>query len=334
MALPDSRGSFIAACTALTLATGCGVGPKVKDYKQYAVSSSFNVQSSFREKSKVGVVLNMLHDFGDEADDPGKFVLEQLVGFLPTPLDLAAKPLAAELGRLVNAQLVAAIPTIVEEVKQFSEALSNIVRVFAVESTLDVGLDANNRYTASHELTQVTYSFAGTQLAVAGAELGPVAIPVQIPVELKGSAMTIESHEVPLPVGSILAKGVNKLVIPKVAKSCPACLTYAELFAYWASCATIAKTIAEKLKPEDVDSAVPLVLLACQKGSNSVSGKLTEMIADLDREGGFRLEGKATASDDRSSVSAGSWSGEYRLGKDVRAPLKEGNTFEGREVVK
>jgi hypothetical protein len=334
MALADARWHVLVACTALAVSSGCGgVGPKVKDYKQYAVSSSFNVQSEFTEKSTVGKVLNLLNDLGDEPDDPGKFVVEQLIEFLPTPLDVAAKPLAAELGRLVNAQLVALIPSIVEEVKNFSVGVSALARVFTVESTLDVGLDASDRYTGSHELKRVTYSFAGAQLPVEGVELGPLAIPTQIPVELRGTAMTIDSHELPLPVGSILAKGVDRLVIPKVAKSCPACLQYADLITWWLSCAAIAKTVAEKVQPENVEAAVPLVLAACQKGSNSLSGKLTEMIADLDREGGFRLEGKATVSEDRSTVSNGTWLGEYRIGKGVQAELESGSTFEAREVV-
>lgn len=169
----DSRGLLLAACAALALLAGCGVGPKVKDHKTYAVSSAFNVQTEFSDGSTVGLVLNLVHDFGDEPDDPGKFIVEQLVGFLPGPLKLVAEPLTAELGRLVNARLVALIPTIVEEVKGFSQAVSNVVRVFRVDSVLDVGLDASDRYTASHELTRVTFSFLDTQLAVEGPELGP-----------------------------------------------------------------------------------------------------------------------------------------------------------------
>lgn len=161
-----------------------------------------------------------------------------------------------------------------------------------------------------------------------------MAIPAQIPVGLDGNTLTVASHELPLPVGSILAKGVNRLVIPQVAKSCPACLDFVELIAFWASCAAIAKTVAEELQPNEVDAAVPLVLAACQKGSDKLSGKLTEMIADLDREGGFRLEGRATVTDDRATVSDGLWTGEYRLGKDVRAPLEAGNTFQGHEVAR
>ena len=330
----NSRRSFTVACAALALATSCGVGPKVKDHKTYAVSSSFNVQTSFDDDSTVGLVLNLVHDFGDEPDDPGKFIVEQLIGFLPGPLKLAAEPLAAELGGLVNAKLKAAIPTIVDEVKAFSQALSNVVRVFQVDSVLDVGLDASDRYTASHELTRVTYAFDGTSLAVEGLELGPVAVPTQIWAEYQGGTLTIGEHELPLPVGSIVARGIDRLVIPRVAKSCSACLTYVELITWWFSCAAIAADIADRIDPQNVDTAIPLVLAACEEGSHNFSGKLAEMIAKLDQDGGFLLRGTAAVPADHTTLSNGSWRGEYRLGKDVKAELSDGNTFVGAEQVK
>lgn len=325
--------SFIAACAALALAAGCGVGPKVKDHKTYAVSSSFDVQTSFDDGTTVGLVLNLVHDFGDEPDDPGKFIIEQLIGFLPGPLKLAAEPLAAELGALVNAKLKAAIPTIVDEVKAFSQALANVVRVFQVDSVLDVGLDASDRYTASHELTRVTYAFDGTALAVEGLDLGPVAVPTQIWAEYQGGTLTLGEHELPLPIGSILAKGIDRLVIPKVAKSCSACVSYVELITWWFSCAAIAADIADRIDPQNVDTAIPLVLAACEEGSHNFSGKLTELIAKLDQDGGFTLRGTASVPADHSTLSDGRWRGEYRLGQDVKAELADGNTFVGTERV-
>jgi len=330
----DVGGALAAACAALALLAGCGVGPKEKDYKQYAVSSSFNVQTRFDDGSAVGLVLNLVNGLGDEPDDPGKFIVEQLIGFLPGPLRLAAEPLTAELGRLVNAKLLAAIPGLVDEVKQFSQALASVVRVFRVDSVLDVGLDARDRYTASHALTRVTYSYDGAQLAVAGPELGPVAVPAQIWVDYQGDVLRVGEHELPLSLGSIVAKGVDRLVIPRVAKSCPTCLNYVELITWWFSCAAIAADVAERIDPRNVDTAIPIVLTACQESSHGFSSKLTEMIARLDQHGGFTLRGTATASGDRATLSNGRWLGEYRLGRDVRADLADGNTFEGVELVK
>lgn len=137
-----------------------------------------------------------------------------------------------------------------------------------------------------------------------------------------------------MPVGSIVAKGIDRLVIPKVAKSCSACLSYVELITFWFSCAAIAADIADRIDPQNVDTAIPLILAACQEGSHNFSGKLTEMIAKLDQDGGFLLRGEAAASGDHVTLTGGRWRGEYRLGRDVRAELVDGNTFEGVELVK
>jgi len=320
------------ACGALG-ALGCGgVGPKVEDYKQYTVTTSFNVQSDFEEDSSVGKVLNLLRDFGDEPQDPGKFVVERVIDYLPTPLDAAASPLSGELGGLVNQSLYAAIPDIVDEVKGFGQGVANTVRVFEVESVLDVGLDAQGRYTASHQLKKVTFGFRDVRLVLEGAELGPVAVPDCIPVEIDDGVLTVEEHELPLPVGSIVSKGINRLVIPAVAGACGGCVSYVDLIATWLQCAAIAGEIAEKI--DTVDST-PLVLAACTQASNELSGKLTEMIADLDRNGGFKLKGGASISADGSTVTGGTWSGEYRLTEKVKAKLESGSAaFVAQELGK
>jgi hypothetical protein len=80
------------------------------------------------------------------------------------------------------------------------------VRVFEVESFLDVGLDAEGRYTASHRLTKVTFSFLEHRLVVEGAELGPLLGPSQIPVAIEDGTLHVAPHELPLPVGSVLAR--------------------------------------------------------------------------------------------------------------------------------
>jgi hypothetical protein len=56
----------------------------VKDYKQYRCHHRLRRAGRLREGSTVGVVLNMMRNFADETDDPGKFVVETVIRFLPT----------------------------------------------------------------------------------------------------------------------------------------------------------------------------------------------------------------------------------------------------------
>jgi hypothetical protein len=99
----------------------------------------------------------------------------------------------------------------------------------------------------------------------------------------------------------------------------------------WLSCSTISGAIAREI---DTDDATPLVLGACVQASRNLSGLLTEMIADLDRNGRFALQGTATVSADGGTLSHGTWQGVYQLSEAAKARLGPGSAdFTGRELL-
>ena len=99
MSTPHRFWRVVAVVTSIPLLSSCGddgVGDPVEDHSAYTIDSSFNVQSDF-EGSQIGSLLNMLQDMSDEQDDPGKYVVDQLIDFLPTPVNWAAKAIQSDL---------------------------------------------------------------------------------------------------------------------------------------------------------------------------------------------------------------------------------------------
>lgn len=311
--------SYIAVVltSALSFTTACGgdegVGDPVQDHSAYALESSFDVQGEFGD-SGLGSVLNTLKGMSDHEDDPGRFVVESIVDKLPGPLSWAAEPFVGELGRDVNALIYEVAPTAADDAKAIAEGLSQAARQFELSSHLAVGLDAEDRFTGTHSLLSVTYSYKSQSLTVTRAELGDKAQDaVRIPVLIEGATLTIPRHRLRLPIGTLLDKALDGVVVPAVIEDLG---SFVEVVERWFACARVGAMIAVTIGAGDAE-----VIKACLAGAGSVSDRIHEKIRALDKDGALDLEGTATADADGVSYTGSGWSGRYIVGKDAAAPL-------------
>ncbi len=312
------------------LVTSCGddedegVGDPVKQHSAYTIESSLNVQSNFGD-SGLGKLLNMLRDMSDDDDDPGKFVVQQILEKLPSPLQWAAKPFESKLGQEVNQAIYSVVPTAADEAKSIADGLSKAARQFNVASRLDVGIDAKDRFTGTHEIKRLIYSFKEKRLELSRSELGDKASPaVRIPIHLDGAVLTIDRHDLQLPIGTVLKKVLNDLIIAGVVKEC------ADLWALisrWFACVTIASKMAESIGGGEQ------ILAVCISQSQNISDKLIAELIKLDEQGRLRLNGHAEARDDGIAYQGNGWSGSYKISKDVEAPIDpQNNPFSAQKI--
>lgn len=312
------RTSIVPALLAVMIAiAGCGgdegVGPKVQDHSVYTIESSFNVQGDFGDAG-LGGILNMLRDMSDDDNDPGKFIVDELIEFLPTPINWAAEPLADELGSELNQVIYELIPTVAEEIEAISTGLSNAARQFEMVSTLDVGLDSKDRFTGTHEIKKLVYSYNQQRLEFAGADLGENVAPVdRIPIHMESGLLTIDIHTLSLPVGTMLTQVLDGLVIPTVIVEL---VDLESVILRWFACAEVARTVAEV-----IDGAEDLILSACTSASHSIATDLMNKLYKLDRDSGLRLYAQTSAEADGITYQDSGWSGVYIVGSDTKAPL-------------
>ncbi|MBW2731172.1 MAG: hypothetical protein JRH20_02200 [Deltaproteobacteria bacterium] len=297
--------------------SGCGgdegVGDPVQDHTAYALQSAFDVQSDFGD-SGLGSVLNMLKDMSDHPDDPGRYVIEQIVDALPVPISWAAEPFIGSLGKEINALIYEVAPTAADDAKALAEGLSQAARQFELHSNLEVGLDAEDRFTGKHALQSVTYRYQGRSLTVTAAELGDNAkATVRIPVQIEGDLLTIPEHRLQLPIGTLLDKTLDAVVVPSVVEDLS---SFAAVIDRWFACTRVAAMVSGVIGAGDAE-----VLSACLKGSGSVSSKLHDKLLALDKDGALRLHGTATANANGSDYQGSGWSGRYIVGKDAAADL-------------
>lgn len=307
-----------------------GVGDPVRSDSSYRIESSFDVQGSFGD-SGLGKVLDLLRDLSDGSDDPGRFLVDQVIERIPTPLNWTIKPVAPLAGREVNEVIYDLVPRLADEAKILADTLSGAARRFQLVSRLDVGIDASGRLTGTHTIERVVFALGDHRLELTRAELGEEATPVaaRIAVRRVSDALIIPAHRLKLPIGTVLQRALERVALPAIASGLA---DMAELAARWFSCAAVVAEIADNT--DNVDTVIIGALTSgCGEASKRFSALVTEELKKLDAHGELRLVGSTEAAADAVAYTGKGWGGSYRVAKDTAARLEAArNPFSLRQA--
>ncbi|MBK6846722.1 MAG: hypothetical protein IPG96_03930 [Proteobacteria bacterium] len=308
------------------------VGDPVASDSSYLVESRFDVDGHF-DDSGVGEALNMLRDVSDGTDDPGRFVVDQVVDRVPLPLKLAIKPLRPMLGRELNKVVYDNAPEIADGLKTAAGALSDAVRRFQVESRLDLGLDANGRLTGTHTIERVRYELAGLALTLTHAELGEEKLPaaVRVPVRRRGNELVIDAHHLKLPIGTALLLALERVGLAQAAgakRFDTFGVMMVELFACKATAAALTAAImiagaavTGHVGGGGAGSLETTLMEVCLERAQKLGDQLQSSLARIDEHSELVLVGSAALAEDGTSYAGKGWRGTYRLDKDLTAAL-------------
>lgn len=303
----------------------------------FSLVSKFEITGQF-SGSNLADTLNLLEEFSDDPDDPGKFIVDllvdqikgqvendiinQLLDLLKTPNN----PLYQEANKLLEN-----FP-IVDDMKKIAADLSALARRFTIASRMISPAPQNptNPMTVTHRLDTVswtldnntsTYTFA--QLGMSDPQVDNVVLTLT-----NGLDLSISEHTYDLKFGAFLLVGLNSLIIPQIDDQAD---SFADLMAGWVDC----DALGQKLDDATNNLVGAGVWKGACQGALTLAGSYLEkqILKIGDDPSSLEIQGRAKLRDTNADgfyddMSEGLWTGIFRL-KDMPAVLGAGNTFTG-----
>lgn len=171
----------------------------------FRVSSTYELSQI---PASARLLLDELADATDDPDDPGRFLVEQLVAAIP---DVQLRELAQELEPVVAAavqgELSAIAPKLAPGIVAIARGFERDARVISTRELWRVQLGG----AVDRVVTGV--SFDGVDVAFADAGMADLLAAARVDLE-RGGALVIADHAMALPYGAILRLALDRAVIP------------------------------------------------------------------------------------------------------------------------
>ena len=295
----------------------------------YRIHSTFDIATNMPGNS--GAFVNSLIAATDDADDPMKWVLDQLLaqmqpGSFKSVLQ-AAEPFVAG---YLNDRLEDLAPDLTSTIVTLGQHVAAMTKHFGVNEKLVVST-ADQAYISSMTADGVRFTLDGnvTDLKFADHDIDDVYVDSVLVTLATGPKLQIGDHALPLPYGKIIRMGLDAAIIPVLD---PSAHDLADLLDHLVNCTGVGQNISTAV---GVGSAA-FWAAACHTGMQGAAGYVYEQIAAHDSLLTFHILGSARASDandDRKidKLEFGEWSGTLSYGA-TDTTLAQPATFDGTRM--
>ncbi|MFH1130457.1 MAG: hypothetical protein V1754_03920 [Pseudomonadota bacterium] len=306
----------------------------VKMTGTFELESGFDIQGNF-DGSKLASALNIINDFSDEPQDPGKFLVDMIVdeiakdssnSWINTVKTLLKYTLYDEANKLVNSMA----PTLVPKFKQMGQDLSTVARKFQLTSRMvsPTPQEGDRIMTVDHTLDKIGWNLNGNAVEYSFLQLGqtpPVANGLQI-TPINSTDYAIAQHSFNFKFGAFLLVALENLIIPMLDKNAS---SVTDLLAGQIQCTKVGEWINSKIGL----GGQALWTSACNIALTSVGEYVNARIIDIDKDNSvLTIAGQTKILDSNhdaffDQMINGYWTGSFQLNTAVNTVAGLGNTF-------
>jgi hypothetical protein len=282
----------------------------------YALHSTFDLATNM--PGTAGAVVNAFINATDSADDPSRWIVDQILAKLK---DGTAKSLLQGLEDVgvgaLNDELKKVTPDFVSTMIQVGQDFGDLARNVGLDETLTLTpSQAAGTYLATHTVTGVHYVLGNqsgdllfTNYQLPNVEVSSIAVTMDPTGQL-----TIAAHDVPLSYGKLLKLGLDAAIIPMID---PSAHDLNSLLTHVVDCAAVGQTIADFIH---FSSAAGALQLACTEGLAFGTSAVYAQITGIDTSAlEFSINGSARAVDRDNNrqidhIQTGTWAGTLAYG--------------------
>lgn len=282
----------------------------------YTVHSTFDLATNM--PGTAGAVVNTIIAATDDADDPSRWIVDQILNQLPsgTVKTLLQGAEAIGVGAL-NDELLKVAPDFVTTMVQVGQDFGDLAKHVGLGETLTLTpAQAAGSYVATHTVVGLHYVLGNQNgdLLFANYQLPNVEVSsVAVTMDPTGQ-LTIAAHDVPLSYGKLLRLGLDAAIIPLID---PTAHNLDDLLAHQVDCTAVGNAIANAI---DFSSAAGTLASACSLGLSAGASLVYTKINAIDGTAlKFSINGSARGVDrnnDRQidQIQTGTWAGTLAYG--------------------
>ncbi|HEX8109622.1 MAG TPA: hypothetical protein VF516_17950 [Kofleriaceae bacterium] len=281
----------------------------------YAVHSTFDLATNM--PGTAGAVVNTIIDATNDVDDPTRWIVDQILGQLPsgTVKTLLQGAEAIGVGAL-NDELKKVTPDFVSTMLQVGQDFGDLAKHVGLKETLTLTQSqAAGSYSATHAVVGLHYELGNQKadLLFANYQLPNVQVDTAVTMDATGQ-LTIAAHDLPLTYGKLLRLGLDAAIIPMIDSSAH---NLNDLLAHQIDCKAVGNAIASAI---DFSSAAGTLASACSAGLSAGASVVYNKITAIDGTAlKFSINGSARAVDrnnDRQidQIQTGTWAGTLAYG--------------------
>ncbi len=282
----------------------------------YTLQSTFDLATNM--PGTAGAVVNTIIDATDDADDPSRWIIDQILSKLPSGTVKTLLQGAEDLGvGALNDELLSVAPDFVTTMKQLGQDFGDLAKNVGLKETLTLSPSgATGSYSASHIVVGLHYDLGNQNgdLLFSNYQLPNVEVDnVAVTMDATGQ-LTIAAHDVPLGYGQMLRLGLDAVIIPQIDTSAH---NLNDLLAHQVDCTAVGNAIASAI---DFSSAAGTLALACSAGLTAGADLVYGKISAIDGTAlKFSINGSARGVDrnnDRQidQIQTGTWAGTLAYG--------------------
>lgn len=309
--------------------------PTAKLAGTFTLTNKFNITGQFTG-SALADVLNLLEDFSDDPEDPGKFIVDLILDEIQSQIDSSIFNQISNLFRSLlytETNKLLKNLTLVQDIKQIAKDLSDLARRFTIVSRMvSAAPQAGSApMTVTHTLDRIKWTIGGKTVAYTFAQLGmadPTVSNLQLTLT-NGTNLAVAKHDFDLKFGAFLLVGMNSLIIPKVNSSAK---NINDLMKGWVDCAKLGVTM---------DNATNNLIgptiwqQGCESGLTMAGSYIEQQILKLGNDqSNLEIQGQCKLTDQDSdtyydTMEAGVWTGNFSLNGNPTVIAGPGNEFVG-----
>lgn len=307
--------------------------PKTPEGK-FSVQSDFDVATNL--PGTAGTVVNYFIQATDEADDPTKFILEQLLNALPNgSIKNTLQGSVPYVAGYLNDRLLEVAPDFVGKIIDVGDGLGQVAKHFGTIEVLDIsgtpapstGGDASLAYAATKTVQGLHFNVDNVDIDLLFADYALDDVKVEglaVSLEQTGK-LNVSQHKVPLKFGAIMKLAMNNVIIPFID---PSVTDLEGLLQKSVNCQAVGLYVYEAIEigsPSTFESA-------CNTGLTAASSAFYNALDNLDVSAlEFDLLGTARGVDKNSDgkmddIQVGVWTGQLGYA-GTPAPLATAKFF-------
>jgi hypothetical protein len=274
----------------------------------YRIHSRFDLAQNM--PGTVGTAVNGIISMTDDPNDPGKWVLQQVIAALPDgffkDILVASEPFVA--GEL-NDQLTQLTPDLVGTLLDVGGLISDIAKNFGLGETLSVSqLDGRYAGTLTVDAFELNIDGTAQNFAFVDYDLDNI-VATSLPVTLDATKkLSIGQHQFPIPYGTVLRISLDEAIIPAID---PSAQDLGDLLNGVVDCQAVGQEIADALGIGNAG----LYAGACTVGLDLAAEQMYQQIAGIDASAlDFDIAGISRTVDsdvdyDIDRLEEGTWTG-------------------------
>ena len=288
----------------------------------------FSVQSDFDLATNLpgtaGTIVNYFISATDEADDPTKFIVEQLVAQLPNgSIKNTLNNSIPFVAGYLNDRLLEVAPDFINKIINVGDAFGQIAHHFGTIEVLDI--NAAGAATKTVQGLHFKVDNIDLDFNFADYNMQPIKIEgLQVKLETSGK-LSISEHKMPLKYGTVLHLALDQAIIPLID---PTASNLGEFLQNLVNCQAVGQHVYNALgigSPSTFESA-------CTAGLAAAGPALYRQLDNLDSSAlEFGLSGTARGIDKNrdgkmDDIATGAWTGDIKYA-GTPAPLATAKFF-------